>query len=278
MPCVTRSTSSALRTSKVSVHTSMPSPPNSSAAASSTSLRRDAMAMRAPWRPNTRAISLPMPVPPPVTKATCPVNRPGWNTSAGSLSGVMRPTLRGGRVSCFLRSKGDTMGRLDGKVAVITGGARGQGEQHVRLFVAEGAKVVFGDVLDDLGDAVAGDLGKNAVFLHHDVRSEDEWQGMVKEAESRFGKLDILVNNAGILQFGTLTHDTSLDDYMRLIEINQVGPFLGMKTAIPALMRNRGGSIVNISSTNGFAGYGGTIAYTASKFAVRGISKTAALE
>jgi 3alpha(or 20beta)-hydroxysteroid dehydrogenase len=170
------------------------------------------------------------------------------------------------------------MGRLDGKVAIITGGARGQGEQHVRLFVAEGAKVVFGDVLDDLGEKVAADLGGNGLYLHHDVRSEDEWQGMVKEAESRFGKLDILVNNAGILQFGTLTHETSLDDYMRLIEINQVGPFLGMKTAIPALMRNRGGAIVNISSTNGFAGYGGTIAYTASKFAVRGMTKTAALE
>jgi len=170
------------------------------------------------------------------------------------------------------------MGRLDGKVAIITGGARGQGEQHVRLFVAEGAKVIFGDVLDDLGEKVAADLGGNGLYLHHDVRSEDEWQGMVKEAESRFGKLDILVNNAGILQFGTLTHDTSLDDYMRLIEINQVGPFLGMKTAIPALLRNRGGAIVNISSTNGFAGYGGTIAYTASKFAVRGLTKTAAIE
>ena len=170
------------------------------------------------------------------------------------------------------------MGRLDGKVAIISGAARGQGEQEVRLFVAEGAKVIFGDVLDDLGEAVAAELGGNAVFLHHDVRNEDEWQRMVKEAESRFGKLDILVNNAGILQFGTLTHDTSLDDYMRLIEINQVGPFLGMKTAIPAMMRNRGGAIVNISSTNGFAGYGGTIAYTASKFAVRGMTKTAALE
>ena len=170
------------------------------------------------------------------------------------------------------------MGRLNGKVALISGGARGQGEQEVRLFVQEGAKVVFGDVLDDLGNAVAKDVGKDAVYLHHDVRNEDQWKQMVKEAESRFGKLDILVNNAGILHFGTVTHETELADYMRLIEINQVGPFLGMKTAIPALMRNRGGAIVNISSTNGFAGYGGTIAYTASKFAVRGMTKTAALE
>ncbi|HEV8299277.1 MAG TPA: glucose 1-dehydrogenase [Acidimicrobiales bacterium] len=170
------------------------------------------------------------------------------------------------------------MGKLDGKVAVITGGARGQGEAEVRLFVKEGAKVVFGDVLDDLGELVAKDLGDAAVYLHHDVRDEDNWARVISEAESRFGKLDVLVNNAGILDFGTLTHETTLDAYMRLIEVNQVGPFLGMRHAIPAMMRNRGGSIVNISSTNGFMGYGGTIAYTASKFAVRGMTKTAALE
>ena len=170
------------------------------------------------------------------------------------------------------------MNRLDGKVAIVTGGARGQGEAEVRMFVAEGARVVFGDVLDDLGEIVAKDLGDAAVYLHHDVRREDEWTRLLGEAESRFGKVDILVNNAGVLDFGTLTHETSLDAYMRLVEINQVGPFLGMKTVIPAMMRNRGGSIVNISSTNGFEGYGGTIAYTASKFAVRGMTKTAALE
>ena len=170
------------------------------------------------------------------------------------------------------------MGRLSGKVALISGGARGQGEAEVRLFVAEGAKVIFGDVLDDLGNAVAKDLGDDAVYLHHDVRDETAWLTMVSAAENHFGKLDILVNNAGILQFGTLTHETSLEDYMHLISINQVGVFLGLKTAIPALLRNKGGSIVNISSTNGFAGYGGTIAYTASKFAVRGMTKTAALE
>ncbi len=170
------------------------------------------------------------------------------------------------------------MGKLDGKVAIVSGGARGQGEAEVRLFVAQGARVVFGDVLDDLGEIVAKDLGDDAVYLHHDVREEDGWDRMVAEAESRFGKLDVLVNNAGVLDFGTLTHETSLDDYMRLISINQVGVFLGMKTAIPAMMRNRGGAIVNISSSNGFEGYGGTIAYTASKFAVRGMTKTAALE
>jgi 3alpha(or 20beta)-hydroxysteroid dehydrogenase len=170
------------------------------------------------------------------------------------------------------------MGRLSGKVALISGGARGQGEAEVRLFVAEGAKVVFGDVLDELGAKVAADLGDDAFYRHHDVRDEGQWQAMVAEAETRFGRLDICINNAGVLQFGTMTHETTLEDYMALVSINQVGCFLGMKTAIPALLRAGGGAIVNISSTNGFAGYGGTIAYTASKFAVRGMTKTAALE
>jgi 3alpha(or 20beta)-hydroxysteroid dehydrogenase len=170
------------------------------------------------------------------------------------------------------------MGRLDGKVALVSGGARGQGEAEVRLFVAEGAKVVFGDVLDDLGSVVAKELGESAQYLHLDVRSEADWIEAVSEAESRFGKLNVLVNNAGVLSMGPLTHDVPLEDYMRVIEINQVGPFLGMRTAIPALLRAGGGSIVNTSSTNGLAGYGGTMAYTASKFAVRGMTKNVALE
>jgi 3alpha(or 20beta)-hydroxysteroid dehydrogenase len=170
------------------------------------------------------------------------------------------------------------MGRLDGKVALISGGARGQGEAEVRMFVHEGAKVVFGDVLDDLGEVVAKDLGDAAHYLHLDVRKEDEWNAAVAEAESRYGKLDVLVNNAGVLTMGAMTHEVTLEDYMRIIEINQVGVFLGMRTEIPALLRNGGGSIVNTSSTNGMAGYGGSIAYTASKFAVRGMTKNAALE
>jgi 3alpha(or 20beta)-hydroxysteroid dehydrogenase len=170
------------------------------------------------------------------------------------------------------------MGRLDGKVALISGGARGQGEAEVRLFVREGAKVVFGDVLDELGEVVAKDVGDAAHYVHLDVRKEDQWQAAVAEAESRFGKLDVLVNNAGVLHMGTLTHDTTLEDYMRIIEVNQIGVFLGMRTAIPAMLRNGKGSVVNTSSSNGMAGYGGTIAYTASKFAVRGMTKNAALE
>lgn len=170
------------------------------------------------------------------------------------------------------------MGRLDGKVALISGGARGQGEAEVRRFVAEGAKVVFGDILDDLGKAVAEELGDAAQYVHLDVRREDDWNEAVTEAESRFGKLDVLVNNAGVLDMGTLTHETTLEAYMRVVEINQIGPFLGMRAAIPALLRAGGGSIVNTSSTNGLSGYGGSMAYTASKFAVRGMTKNAALE
>ena len=170
------------------------------------------------------------------------------------------------------------MGRLDGKVALVSGGARGMGASHVKAMVAEGAKVVFGDVLHDEGRAVAAETGDACHYLPLDVRDEDAWSAAVAEAEGRYGKLNVLVNNAGVLAFGTATADTALADYMRVIEINQVGVFLGMKAAIPAITRARGGSIVNISSTNGLSGYGGTIAYTASKFAVRGMTKNAALE
>jgi 3alpha(or 20beta)-hydroxysteroid dehydrogenase len=170
------------------------------------------------------------------------------------------------------------MGRLSGKVAVISGGARGQGEAEVRRFVAEGAKVVFGDLLDDAGRVVEAELGGAALYRTHDVRDETAWVELIHTAEATFGKLDVLVNNAGIFRHGPVTHHVALDDYLEVISVNQVGVFLGMKAAIPAMLRNRGGSIVNISSTNGLAGYGGTLAYTASKFAVRGMTKAAALE
>jgi len=170
------------------------------------------------------------------------------------------------------------VGRLDGKVAIISGGARGQGESEVRRFADEGASVVFGDMRDDLGRQVASDVGDRAIYQHLDVRSEDDWQHIVQKAEGEFGKVDVLVNNAGVAQIGPITHEVPLADYMTLISINQVGVFLGMRAVIPAMLRNRGGSIVNISSTAGLAGYGGTVAYTASKFAVRGMTKTVALE
>jgi 3alpha(or 20beta)-hydroxysteroid dehydrogenase len=170
------------------------------------------------------------------------------------------------------------MNRLAGKVALISGGARGQGEAEVRLFVQEGAKVVLGDILDDLGEAVAKDVGDDAVYLHHDVRREEDWDRAVTEAVSRFGSLDVLVNNAGIFTVGKMTHETTLEEYMRVIEVNQIGVFLGMRAAIPAMLQNRRGSIVNISSIAGLAGAGGATAYATSKFAVRGMTKNAALE
>ena len=154
------------------------------------------------------------------------------------------------------------MGRLDGKVALITGGARGMGKSHVRHFVAEGARVVFGDVLDDRGNYVAAGIGDAAA---------------VATATSAFGRLDILVNNAGVLKFGRIT-EMPLADFRRILEVNAVGCWLGMKAVIPAMKEAGGGSIVNISSVEGFTGAAGLSAYSASKFAIRGMTKAVARE
>jgi 3alpha(or 20beta)-hydroxysteroid dehydrogenase len=168
-------------------------------------------------------------------------------------------------------------GELAGKVALISGAARGMGAEEARLFAREGARVVIGDVLDEEGEKVAAAIGEAAVYQHLDVTSESDWQAAIAKAESAFGRLDVLVNNAGILRYGALEH-TSLEEYERVIRINQIGPFLGMKAAIPALRRAGGGSIVNISSLAGLHGIGGAVSYTASKFALRGMTKVAALE
>jgi 3alpha(or 20beta)-hydroxysteroid dehydrogenase len=169
------------------------------------------------------------------------------------------------------------VGRLDGKVALISGGARGQGEAEARLFAAEGAKVVLGDVLDEVGEKLAVEIGDAAAYVHLDVSRPDDWATAVEAATNRFGKLDVLVNNAGILRFGSIER-TSFEEYRQVIEVNQFGCFLGMKAAIPALKAAGGGAIVNISSTQGLEGMAGACAYTASKFAVRGMTKAAALE
>ena len=169
-------------------------------------------------------------------------------------------------------------GRLHGKVALITGAARGQGEAEARLFVAEGARVVLGDVLDELGEKVASSLGEAARYVPLDVAQEELWQRAVALAEAEFGRLDILINTAGIVgEFGP-TELCSLENYQRTIDVNQIGPFLGMKTAIPALRRAGGGSIVNVCSVAGLHGIPGLIAYVASKWALRGMTKVAALE
>ena len=166
---------------------------------------------------------------------------------------------------------------LGGKVALVTGGARGAGAEIARRFVADGARVVVADVLDDEGKQVADALGESAAYVHLDVTSEEQWADAVATAERTFGKLDVVVNNAGILAFALIEHCT-LDDFKRVLDVNLVGTFLGIKTGVPALRRAGGGSIVNISSTEGLGGTAMVGAYTASKFGVRGITKAAALE
>jgi 3alpha(or 20beta)-hydroxysteroid dehydrogenase len=167
--------------------------------------------------------------------------------------------------------------RLAGKVALISGAARGIGEADARLFVAEGARVVLGDVLDAEGEAVARELGDDACYVHLDVTQPDSWAAAVQQAESAFGPLDVLVNNAGILRFNTI-EDTPLEEYEAIVRVNQVGCFLGMKAALPSLRKAGGGSIVNISSTAGLEGLPGLGSYVSTKFAVRGLTKVAALE
>ena len=170
------------------------------------------------------------------------------------------------------------MGRLDGKVALITGGARGMGKSHVRHFVAEGARVVFGDVLDDRGEYVAAGLGAESCrYVHHDVTSEAGWAAAVTTATDAFGRLDVLVNNAGVLKFASIA-EMPLDDFRRVLEVNAVGCWLGMKAVIEPMKAAGGGAIVNISSIEGFTGAAGLSAYSASKFAVRGMTKVAAQE
>jgi 3alpha(or 20beta)-hydroxysteroid dehydrogenase len=167
-------------------------------------------------------------------------------------------------------------GRLDGKVALITGAARGQGEAEARLFAREGAKVVLGDVLDAAGEAVAADIGDAARYVHLDVSSEGDWANAVAVAEE-FGPLTVLVNNAAILRFTTIA-DTTLEEYLQVIMINQVGTFLGMRAAIEPMTRAGGGSIVNISSIDGIGSKNSLVAYSSSKGAIRSMTKTAALE
>ncbi len=169
------------------------------------------------------------------------------------------------------------MGRLDGTVALVSGGARGMGECHVRGLVAEGAKVVLGDLLDAEGEALAAELGDDAHYAHLDVTSSDDWQRAVAATEETFGPIGLLVNNAGIVAYGSVA-DMKPDDFRRVIDINLTGTFLGMHHAVPSLRRAGGGVIVNISSTAGMQGYAMISAYTASKWGVRGMTKSAAAE
>jgi 3alpha(or 20beta)-hydroxysteroid dehydrogenase len=169
------------------------------------------------------------------------------------------------------------MGRLNGKVAIVTGGAQGQGAAICRGFVAEGAKVVVADIAADEGELLAKELGDAALFRRHDVTSEDDWTATVAAAVDTFGRVDVLVNNAGILMFAELTA-TSLEDYERVIRINQFGTFLGMRSVVAAMEAAGGGSIVNASSIEGLGGMPFLVAYSSSKFAIRGMTKAAAME
>ncbi len=167
-------------------------------------------------------------------------------------------------------------GRLAGKVAIITGAARGQGAAEARLFAAEGARVVLGDVLDADGEATAAEIGDAARYVRLDVTKESDWEAAIAAAEA-MGPLTTLVNNAGILQFRAIA-DTSLDDYLGVVMVNQVGTFLGMRSAIGPMTRAGGGSIVNISSIDGIGSKNGLVSYSSTKGAVRSMTKTAALE
>lgn len=167
------------------------------------------------------------------------------------------------------------MGKLDGQVAIVTGGARGQGGAEARLFAAEGATVVITDVLDEVGAQTAAECG--GIYLHHDVSSEADWAKVIETVMARYDRIGVLVNNAGIFKLGRLT-DTTLEDYMKVIDVNQVGVFLGMRAVAPAMINAGKGAIVNISSIAGMQGSPGAIAYGASKWAVRGMTKSAATE
>lgn len=167
------------------------------------------------------------------------------------------------------------MARLEGKVAIITGAAQGMGAAHAKKFIAEGAKVVITDLNEEKGHALAKELGDNALFVKQNVTSAEDWETVVAETEKAFGQVNVLVNNAGITMAKSILKMTE-EEYRRIVDINQVSVFLGMKTVVPAMQKVGGGSIVNISSMNGIVG--GAIGYTDTKFAVRGMTKAAALE
>ena len=169
------------------------------------------------------------------------------------------------------------MGRLEGKVALITGAARGQGAAAAERFVAEGARVVIGDIEVDDGKRLADRLGDAALFQRLDVSTEDDWAAAMTAATEAFGPVSVLVNNAGVLHFSALA-ETALADYERVVRVNQIGTFLGMRAVVPGMVEAGAGSIINVSSVEGLAAAPMLIAYTATKFAIRGMTKVAALE
>ncbi|WP_340557273.1 SDR family oxidoreductase [Streptomyces sp. GSL17-111] len=170
------------------------------------------------------------------------------------------------------------MGRLTGRTALVTGGARGIGAAIASLFVAEGASVLIGDVLDEEGERRADELGSAATFLHLDITSAEQWRDAADRAEGESGRpVSVLVNNAGVLAFGTV-EETAPEEFRRVLDVNLYGPWLGTHTLVPTLRRAGGGVVVNVSSTAGLMGYARIGAYVASKWGLRGLTKSAALE
>jgi 3alpha(or 20beta)-hydroxysteroid dehydrogenase len=168
-------------------------------------------------------------------------------------------------------------GRLAGKVALVSGAARGMGASHARVMAAEGARVVCGDILDQEGELVAKEIGASARYVHLDVTNAVDWAAAATTAVDEFGSLDVLVNNAGILGVGTI-EDYDMSEWQRILDINLTGVFLGMRAAVKPMKQAGRGSIINISSIEGLAGTIACHGYTATKFAVRGVTKSAALE
>ena len=170
------------------------------------------------------------------------------------------------------------MGRLDGKVALVTGAARGQGAAEARLFAAEGARVLLGDVLDDEGTALAAEIGDAATYRRLDVTRDDDWQAAIADVRDRWGGLHVLVANAAVFTRASRIADTPADEYERVIAVNQVGVYRALHHCVPLIRDSGGGAITLVSSVNGLLGAQGAAAYVSSKFAVRGLAKVAALE
>ena len=168
------------------------------------------------------------------------------------------------------------MNRLEKKVALVTGGARGLGAAAVRMMIKEGARVVFGDVLDAEGEALQEELGDSAVFVHMDVTEQSDWNAAIERAEE-FGPLNVLVNNAAVVHMAALSETTD-EDYMRVFKINQFGTFIGIRSVIEPMKRAGSGSIINVSSIDGLHSAAGLSAYSSTKWAVRGLTKNAAIE
>jgi len=168
------------------------------------------------------------------------------------------------------------MGRVSGKVAIVTGGASGMGKADAITLAREGAKVMITDLNEAAGQQVAAEIGEAARFMKHDVSNEDNWKAVIAETLKVFGRLDILVNNAGVMKIGTI-EDTTLEDWQFINRINSDGVFLGCKHAIPAMEKSGGGSIVNMSSISAMQGMPFIAAYSASKGAVRGLTKHVAV-